>query len=227
MTHAMVDLKAATLRNPRLADAFVSLGSMWVQQQRASSGAMVALDKALELSPNSAVALTLRSGVRMVQGDFPASQLDVTQAMKDAGQLTTAVQARLLDMASLVRGGPAKEVQQALASGANPGMLINRELQNLQQGQLGSMDRPASGHLERHSEYCVIECVGNAIGDCGIHADGPGGYANQNGGIGDEPGIRYAVRHVDRFVAGFPDELHAVSNAESEARLLIAGEQYE
>jgi tetratricopeptide (TPR) repeat protein len=141
MTHAMVDLKAATLRNPRLADAFVSLGSMWVQQQRASSGAMVALDKALELSPNSAVALTLRSGVRMVQGDFPASQLDVTQAMKDAGQLTTAVQARLLDMASLVRGGPAKEVQQALASGANPGMLINRELQNLQQGQLGSMDR--------------------------------------------------------------------------------------
>jgi tetratricopeptide (TPR) repeat protein len=141
MTNAMVDLKAATLRNPRLADAFVSLGSMWVQQQRASSGAMQALDKALELSPNSAVARTLRSGVRMVQGDFPASQVDVAQAMKNAGQLTPAVQARLLDMASLVRGGSAKEVQQALASGANPGMLINRELQNLQQGQPLSLDK--------------------------------------------------------------------------------------
>jgi tetratricopeptide (TPR) repeat protein len=141
LDHALVDLTLATKASPQFADAFVSLGSAWVQQQRGAMGATRALDRALAISPDSEVALILRSGVRMVQGEFPAAQADAGYAVKEAGQLTPAVQARLLDIAELLRSRPQHEVEVALASGLNPGMLINRELQNLQQGQPGSFDK--------------------------------------------------------------------------------------
>jgi tetratricopeptide (TPR) repeat protein len=140
MNRAAVDLDAATKRNPQLADAFISLGSQWVQS-RAASGAMNALKRALDLAPDSALAHSLRAGVEMVEERFPAAQKNVEQALSTAGPLHPAVQARLLDLAGLLRDRPAKEVELALATGENPGTLINRELQNLQLGKPGSVDR--------------------------------------------------------------------------------------
>jgi tetratricopeptide (TPR) repeat protein len=128
---ALDDLTKATVANPRLADTFLNIGSYWVQQKRDAYGAKVALDKALAITPDSVVALMLRSNLFLVQGNSIKAQADINEAVKHAGLLMPAVQIRLEDTVELLQQPKPEGVEIASASSDDPGMQIRRSLESI------------------------------------------------------------------------------------------------
>jgi tetratricopeptide (TPR) repeat protein len=126
MESALKDLYEATRANPRLADAWQSLGSHFVQRQHGADGAKSSLDKAVVLSPDSVVALTLRSGVLLVQEKPHEALADADRASKQVGPLSIAVYARVRNMEEMIKHPAGNETQLAQAAGDNPGMYLNR-----------------------------------------------------------------------------------------------------
>lgn len=79
---ALVDLTTATLADKNLADAYASLGVMWVQRRAAPAGALRAFERALELSPDFVLARNGKGCAEYALGHWEQANTDIGQAGK-------------------------------------------------------------------------------------------------------------------------------------------------
>jgi hypothetical protein len=89
---ALLDLEAATKANPRLADAFASLGAVWIKKKTGAEGALAAFGQALEISPGFALALNGRGVAQFATGAWPEAAEAFIAAREKCDCLEAAVE---------------------------------------------------------------------------------------------------------------------------------------
>lgn len=85
---ALLDLEAATKANPRLADAFASLGAVWIKKREAPEGALTAFGEALKISPDYAMALNGKGAAEFASCAWKEAAESLVAARDKAACLT-------------------------------------------------------------------------------------------------------------------------------------------
>lgn len=103
-THARVDLERAAQADPAFADAHASLGTMLLQKSAGKQELLPAFGRALERSPDFALAINGRGCSKMILGDLDGAGEDLKRAKERsgdcAGSLDAASVLNLVQLAS-------------------------------------------------------------------------------------------------------------------------------
>lgn len=127
---ALVDLTDATQSGPALADAFASRGVLYIQRKTGAEGALRAFDRALQLSPDSVLALNGRASARLALGDWEGAQADLEKALARSAEGTPAgevVRRNLASIAASMGADGASADSVADASGQQVGTRIDAQ----------------------------------------------------------------------------------------------------
>jgi tetratricopeptide (TPR) repeat protein/uncharacterized membrane protein YgcG len=148
---ALVALTRAGRSGASLADAHAGLGALWIQFSRGPKGALEALDRALKISPDFAVALYLRGCLKSLLGRFDEARSDLERAMDKAGPLADLLRANFQELTRRITGE--EETRQALARGENPGVVIDRHLTDIGRQGPGGIAGPLSRAMSLGSHF--------------------------------------------------------------------------
>lgn len=130
---ALCDLLNALHTNPRFADAYANLGFLAIQENEGPSGAIEDFNKALEISPDFAIAVYGRGCVKSVLGQWEDSRKDIENADEKTDCLSGLIRTNVAHVLDHIRG--AGEI--TLAKGESPGMRVDTCLKEIERGSFG------------------------------------------------------------------------------------------
>lgn len=145
--NAIKDFETTKFLNSSFVDAYVSAGAMWIQKSDGAPGALKDFKKALEKSPDFALALYGKGAVEMVLGELEDSSNDLENAMKKDVCLKQFIAIQVADMLQTINAQEEKDI--VLAEGKIPGTEIEKRFKsNIDQIKAGNFG-PWNGPLNQ------------------------------------------------------------------------------
>lgn len=160
---ALVDLSRAGSQGDNYAEAYASLGALWLMKKDGAKGAEEAFNKSLNISPDYATALYGRGSVRSVLGKWEEAEQDLEQVKEimlsdvdvEAGCLAEIIANNTAHTLSLLQSRD--EIMLAGLQSENPSTEINRRITTMARNGhtgVGSVDYRALVNIaQRNPEY--------------------------------------------------------------------------
>lgn len=218
---ALLDLTKATTATDSFADAHASLGAMAIQQKEGAKGALEDFNKALEISPDFAIALYGRGCVQLVLGEWEESRKDIENASEKTECLSELIGINVALI--LKRINADDDIQLAKVTSKNPSFEIQRRLETMQKnrntGLFATDLKTVVGLGRQHPE--LLPMINNGLSQVGrndpklgqiIHKDLNSlkwhnqvgqGLANVLQGIKGEGGVKGGVAGIGPGGAGW------------------------
>jgi tetratricopeptide (TPR) repeat protein len=138
--HAVVDFADATQAQPSLADAHANRGTMYIHKKDGAEGALKSFDRALKLSPDSALALNGRACAEFALGRLDEARKDFQVASGKSSCLKGVIGDNIAMVLKYIE--EKKYTQVAHASEKEAGFELERRVQDY-------MKKPSSGNYDK------------------------------------------------------------------------------
>ena len=141
--HAVVDFVDAAQAQPSLADAHANRGTMYIHKKDAAEGALKSFDRALKLSPDSALALNGRACAEFALGRLDESRKDFQEAGNKSPCLKGVIGNNIAMVLRYIEANKYTQVARASEEGA--GFQLEKRVQDY-------MKNPTNGNYDKMTD---------------------------------------------------------------------------